>query len=627
LSTIVERPERIKAAVLGVSAAYVRLGERHSEGAFPIHPSVDVAALPTIPFHIHKTTRMVPLLSQAVANVHGTKWMEELKMMCDSAEAKLAMGGRELQRPDISRGPDHPRPEKLHEGDLYLCSESRNAMEGALGAVCEAVDLVFSTGSRRAFVGVRPPGHHCSASHPSGFCWVNNVHVGIMHAALEHGLTHAAIIDFDLHHGDGSQDITWQHNTRAVGATKNAAAWKKTSIGYFSIHDINSYPCEMGDEEKVKNASICIDNAHGQTVWNVHLESWDSVEEFWQLYETKYTVLLDKTRNYLRGQSKRLRAANQASKAAIFISAGFDASEWESAGMQRHQVNVPTDFYARLTQDIIKLAAEEGLGTDGRVISVLEGGYSDRALFSGILSHLSGLVSDQSLPEQPAEELQGLASEMSQKLGAVTETEPPARQPTSKASVHPYNPSWWSNSELDKLELGPISPPSPPKKSRNAMAASYSSPTQASVARAVDPVKARRSFSGLPGPSPQVIPRGPTPPPPEVPWTVAARELSKLLIPSTRQTDSCKAEDLNAEATRVRRERQSILAGIPLATSDAVPERPASKMSLRERRAKPVVKTEDRISDQAAKNRRRTVAATALPTDKVCTLNLSILLS
>jgi histone deacetylase HOS3 len=480
-------------------------------------------------------------------------------------------------------------------------------MEGALGTVCEAVDLVFAKGSRRAFVGVRPPGHHCSASHPSGFCWVNNVHVGIMHGALEHGLTHAAIIDFDLHHGDGSQDITWEHNTRAINAAKNAAAWKKTSIGYFSIHDINSYPCEMGDTDKVKNASLCIDNAHGQTVWNVHLQSWGSEQEFWQLYESKYTVLLEKTRSYLQGQAKRLRAAGQTPRAAIFISAGFDASEWEGAGMQRHQVNVPTEFYARLTQDIVKLAAEEGLGTDGRVISVLEGGYSDRALCSGIMSHLSGLVSNQKLPDQPATEGEGLASEMGHEAGI--HSNPPAL-----ASVHQYDPSWWAISELEKLELSPISPPSPPKKSRPAILASYCSPTQASVNRAVDPEKARRSFSGLSNVPVPVVPRGPTPPPPEVPWTVAARALSKLLIPSTRQTDSCKAEDLNAEATRARRERQSILAGIPLAAPEPAPERPVSKMSLRERRAKPVGKVED----PAAKNRRKTMAA-PVSTDKVCT--------
>ncbi|EON98904.1 putative histone deacetylase hos3 protein [Phaeoacremonium minimum UCRPA7] len=299
-------------------------------------------------------------MSATITNVHGTKWMEELKIMCDSAEAKLAMNGKELQRPEINRGPDHEAPKKLHEGDLYLCAESLEALEGALGAVCEAVDSVFvNNGPKRAFVAIRPPGHHCSASYPSGFCWLNNVHVGIMHGILSHGLTHAAIIDFDLHHGDGSQSIAWQHNSRGVGLSKNAAWWKKTSIGYFSLHDINSYPCEMGDEEKVKNASLCIDNAHGQNIWNVHLESWKSEAEFWKLYENKYSVLLEKTRKFLKEQTERLRAANQNAKAAIFFSAGFDASEWESSGMQRHKVNVPTEFYARIARDVTKIAEEE----------------------------------------------------------------------------------------------------------------------------------------------------------------------------------------------------------------------------------------------------------------------------
>ncbi len=295
--------------------------------------------------------------------------------MCDSAESKLAMNGKELQRPEMDRGPNAEAPARFHEGDLYLCAESLDALEGALGGVCDAVDAVFSPrqGPRRAFVAIRPPGHHCSASYPSGFCWINNVHVGIMHAILSHGLTHAAIIDFDLHHGDGSQSVAWQHNSRGVGLPKNAAPWKKTSIGYFSLHDINSYPCEMGDEEKVKNASLCIDNAHGQNIWNVHLQPWGSQAEFWQLYESKYSVLLDKTRSYLRSQAERLRASGLNSKAAIFLSAGFDASEWESAGMQRHNVNVPTEFYARLTRDVVRIAAEEGTDVEGRIIQRFRG--------------------------------------------------------------------------------------------------------------------------------------------------------------------------------------------------------------------------------------------------------------
>ena len=617
LSTIVERPERIQASILGVSAAYVRLGERHMEGKVPIHPDLDPTSLPSIPFRILKTERTLPLDSPAVTNVHGTKWMDELKMMCESAETKLAANGNELRRPDSSRGSDSDPPQKLHEGDLYLCPESQNAFEGALGAVCEAVDTVFSDSApKRAFVAVRPPGHHCSASHPSGFCWVNNVQVGIMHGVLTHGLTHAAIVDFDLHHGDGSQGITWAHNKR--GTPKNAAAWKKSSIGYFSLHDINSYPCEYGDEEKVKNASLCIENAHGQNIWNVHLQEWKTEVEFWKLYQSKYSVLLEKARNFLRLQTDRARAMGQVPKAAIFLSAGFDASEWEGVGMQRHKVNVPTEFYARITRDVVKIAGEEGLGVDGRVISVLEGGYSDRALYSGVLSHLGGLAGNE--PVYGREDANGgLAQEMSSMSGSFSRRNTLSSEADSwfKSPRFPYDPNWWSTSELDKLDGYTTTTPVPPKllKIREGPAPTYSSPTQASEAKLTEIAKIRRSLSGTSGPtnSHVYVSRAPTPPPPEVPWTAAAHELSKLLIPSGRQINSWRHEELNPEAAKPKRERQSL--GNPAKTDAAgtLPSRPSTRMSLRERKPTNYADPDSDI-DKAA--RRRTVGG-ALATEKV----------
>ncbi|KAI0458772.1 hypothetical protein F5B21DRAFT_528457 [Xylaria acuta] len=605
LGTIVERPERIQASILGLSMAYVRLGERHCEGKYPIHPDLDPKTLPSIPFRIHKTARKVAISSTAVTNVHGSKWMEELKTMCDSAEAKLALNGNELRRPEMNRGPDAEPPQHLHQGDLYLCSESLNAFEGALGAVCEAVDAVFSTSPhRRAFVAVRPPGHHCSASFPSGFCWVNNVHVGIMHGILNHGLTHAAIIDFDLHHGDGSQAIAWQHNKR--GLAKNVAAWKKTSIGYFSVHDINSYPCEYGDEEKVKNASLCIDNAHGQNIWNVHLHEWKSDVEFWTLYQSKYSILLEKTRNYLRLQTERFRAAGHMPRAAIFLSAGFDASEWEGAGMQRHKVNVPTEFYARLTRDVVRIASEEGLSVDGRVISVLEGGYSDRALYSGVLSHLSGLAGVESIA--PKEEGPGdLRHEMGHVTGSFSRrsTLNESELKSLKALEFPYDPNWWSIAELDRFDAAKIVTPPEPKKPRTITPGNYSSPTQSSNAKMTEVARIRRSLSGLPA-SQTIMPRSPTPPPPDIYWTTAAHELSKLLIPNNRQVDSCTHSELNNEATKARKDRQSSQTAIngasDAAAAPAAPTRAPTRMSLRER--KPV----SYLEDDDYKSRRKTVA-------------------
>ncbi len=618
LNTIVERPERIQASVLGVSAAYVRLGERHCEGKVPLHPQLDPASVPSIPFRILKTDRRLPLDAPAVTNVHGTKWMEELKIMCESAETKLALNGNELRRPEMNRGADSEPPQKFHEGDLYLCSESQSAFEGALGAVCEAVDTVFSDApQKRAFVAVRPPGHHCSATFPSGFCWVNNVQVGIMHAVLNHGLTHAAIIDFDLHHGDGSQAITWAHNKR--GLPKNSAAWKKTSIGYFSLHDINSYPCEYGDEEKVKNASLCIDNAHGQNIWNVHLQEWKTEIEFWKLYQSKYLVLLEKARNFLRLQTERIRAAGQKPKAAIFLSAGFDASEWEGAGMQRHKVNVPTEFYARITRDVVKIAGEEDLGVDGRIISVLEGGYSDRALYSGVLSHLGGLAGNEPIYGHGREDSNGgLAHEIGSRTGSTSRRNTLSEMDSLlRPPRFPYDPSWWSVAELDRLDSYTVPAAAKVPRFRDAPLPTYSSPTQASEAKLTEIAKLRRSLSGAHSSSVSqtYIPRPPTPPPPEVPWTAATHELCKLLVPNNRQIDSCKHEELNPEGTKTKRDRrQSLNVTANNSVAATLPTRPSTRMSLRER--KPTRYT-DPDSD-SEKGRRRTVGG-ALALEKVNT--------
>ncbi len=621
LSTIVERPERIHASILGLATAYVRLGGRHAEGHAAPHPKTHPSSFPAGPFQIRKTSRRTSLRSPAATSIHGTKWMTELSAMCDAAESKLALGGKELTRPNLNAqvhsASEAEQPE-LHEGDLYLCSGSLNALEGALGGVCEGVDAVFGEqGPKRAFVCIRPPGHHCSGDMPSGFCWLNNVHVGIGHAALTHGLTHAAIIDFDLHHGDGSQSITWAHNARISSLPKNTPISKKTAIGYFSLHDINSYPCEMGDEEKVRNASLCIENAHGQTIWNVHLQPWKTEADFWQLYQDRYSVVLSKARSFLRSHSDRLRQAptHPKPKAAIFLSAGFDASEWESQGMQRHQANVPTDFYARFTRDVVMMAEEEGLGVDGRVISVLEGGYSDRALMSGVLSHISGLTTATNMSKQ-RNVSSGLGHEMGGRLGKLDMNGDSPQNPEDvpRESIEALDTTWWSPAQLEEIETL-INPPQPtvaPKKQRNEARPTYTSATQSYTAKIVSPPQGWRSLSGNGVHSYQAaspVSRGPSPPPPAVDWATAAHELSKLLVPSDRETRSCKPEDLNAEATRVRRDRQSSV-GL---TVDG-PANDLKRMQLRDRKAKPqqFASGDEQEKPMSRANRRKTIADVSL---------------
>jgi histone deacetylase HOS3 len=547
--------------------------------------------------------------------------MDELKVMCDSASEKLASTGRETERP-----PDPAQKNKpaFHSGDLYLCPESLAAFEGALGGVCEGVDAVFAgtasgAGPSQAFVCIRPPGHHCSADFPSGFCWLNNVHVGIQHAVKEHQLTHAAIIDFDLHHGDGSQSIAWEHNQKVASMPKNTPTLKKTAIGYYSIHDINSYPCENGDPDKILNASICLENAHNQSIWNVHLQPWKTEAEFWELYENKYLAVLEKARIFLKHHTARLCSNPNLPKpkAAIFISAGFDASEHEGAGMQRHSVNVPTEFYARFTRDIVALAQEEGTGVDGRVISVLEGGYSDKALISGVLSHVSGLCHGEyvaaAAPSRPsgdrlAEGMSRLTVSGSSGLSGI----PGAGQLAGiedMALQLRYNSEWWTSEHLDALvEILNPTPQMPAVEAvKSGRTNNFASPTQSSKMKVVDPAQLHRKTSGQFGrfPSSAAPSRPATPPPPTVHWTVAAQELCKLLIPN-RQTKSHTAAEL--ATPKIKKERQS---GIGL---NSVP--PASSgRQLREKRT--TVKPSPPIPEQPEQkrvvskgaDRRRTIAA------------------
>ena len=417
-------------------------------------------------------------------------------------------------------------------------------MQGAIGGVCDAVDAVFSdTLTKRAFVAVRPPGHHCSADYPSGFCWLNNVHVGIQHAAQAHGLTHVVIFDIDLHHGDGSQEIAWAINERNQTLSKNVTHSKRAAIGYYSLHDINSYPCEMGDKEKVSNASMCIDNAHGQSIWNVHLEPWSSEADFERLYEQKYSVLFEKARKFLQKQTEKIKAAPKggAPRAAIFISAGFDANQWEGAGMQRHTVNVPTSFYERFTRDAVKLAHEESTAVEGRVISILEGGYSNRALTSGVLSHMSGLC-------QPAKSTTLNGDLESMHLNG-----------TAKQHVQSSDHKWWNSEALHALETYEVV--EAPKKPRTSgFAATFASPTESFSNKVVDHEKFQRSMSGTWRALPDLVDSSV----PEVDWIAASHALSKAIIPTHRSTTSCKPEEL----ARAKKQRQSEGTGLGRKTLD-----------------------------------------------------------
>ncbi|KAK4699788.1 histone deacetylase HOS3, partial [Phenoliferia sp. Uapishka_3] len=237
-----------------------------------------------------------------------------------------------------------------------------------------------------------------------GFCFVNNVAVAAAHAHLEHGIDRVVIIDIDLHHGNGTQEIAWRINSAANAAvnrrrarsssprkegspSKGKAPERDLSIMYASLHDIFSYPCEDGDPALVQAASINLSGGHSQYIANVHLESWSEEAEFHEkLYHKYRDGLLGAAVNFCE---KTAIEEDESARTLVILSAGFDASEHESAGMSRHRRNVPSSFYHRFARDVVKFANQQAAG---KVLAVLEGGYSDRALCSGTLATLIGLT-------------------------------------------------------------------------------------------------------------------------------------------------------------------------------------------------------------------------------------------
>lgn len=380
-SSIVERPQRLMATSIGIGAAIAQTPEKFKLRASYNKPDLRTAA------HVSK--------------VHGNEWASRLYSLC--AESKNKLENKEVEVPS-----------DWNQGDIYLTPGTINALEGVVGAVEEGIDSLYSPVESfdSVFVTVRPPGHHSHTCAPSGFCLINNVHIAIQYAAEKHNVTHAVILDFDLHHGDGSQDICWKlAGLEQEEDTAYPDQKPLSKIGYFSLHDINSYPTETGyaSADNIKNASVCV-MAHGMCVWNVHLEKFTDEAAFMGLYNAKYSVIFSKAREYLakardehyaaqKPQTPKSRGSSRNSetvkpepvpfKPLIFISAGFDASENEHVNMRRHGVHVPTSFYQRFTDDSVRLAKEF---SNNKIISFLEGGYSDGALSTGLYSHLLGFA-------------------------------------------------------------------------------------------------------------------------------------------------------------------------------------------------------------------------------------------
>ncbi|MFP4275478.1 MAG: histone deacetylase family protein [Paracoccaceae bacterium] len=227
------------------------------------------------------------------------------------------------------------------DDDTFLSPGSLDAAFRGAGAAIRAVDMVLAGEAGNAFCAMRPPGHHAETATPMGFCLFGNAALAAKHALDHHGLGRVAVVDFDVHHGNGTQDLLWD---------------ERRSL-FFSSHQRPLWPGTGARDET---------GAHDNVV-NLPLAPGSGGTEMRALYEAEVFP--------------RLRAF---APELLVISAGFDAHEDDPLANLTWQA----EDFAWLTRRLCAVAAEI---CGGRVVSVLEGGYDLGALAAGAVAHVTEL--------------------------------------------------------------------------------------------------------------------------------------------------------------------------------------------------------------------------------------------
>ena len=229
--------------------------------------------------------------------------------------------------------------EKEPYADTMLCPHSKSAILRACGAGISAANDLMEK-NERAFCAVRPPGHHAETVRANGFCFINNVAVAARYLQKQYKINKVAIIDFDVHHGNGTQEIFY----------------KDQSVAYGSSHEFPLFP-GTGAENETGVGNI----------FNATLKAGTSSKEFIAIFDQKV-----------------LRAIDIFKPEVILISAGFDAHKRDPLA----NINLESEDFFEITKNIVDIANTH---SKGRVISFLEGGYDLQALSESIIEHLSAL--------------------------------------------------------------------------------------------------------------------------------------------------------------------------------------------------------------------------------------------
>ena len=228
------------------------------------------------------------------------------------------------------------------DSDTAMCAQTLEAMRHAAGGAVAAVDAVMTGAADNAFVAMRPPGHHAGRRTPMGFCFVNNIAIAAHHARAVHGAERVAIIDIDVHHGNGTQEIFW--------ADRN--------VLFCSSHQAPFYPGTGG----------LLETGEHNTVVNAPLRAGAGGDAFQEAFAE---VILPRVKDFAPD--------------LILVSAGFDAHERDPLGGLRL---VEEDF-GDVTKRLMEIADR---CCHGRLVSLLEGGYDLEALAASARAHVRALM-------------------------------------------------------------------------------------------------------------------------------------------------------------------------------------------------------------------------------------------